>query len=78
MATETVALAHERPAASRVSAALWAVVRWGTLLVLAAIVVIPVGYAALGGFKDNFQITSDPIGLRPDRSSHGPARESCC
>ena len=46
MATESVAIAHERPAASRVTGALWAVVRWGTLLALAAIVLLGAGCTA--------------------------------
>jgi raffinose/stachyose/melibiose transport system permease protein len=63
MASDAPALAQDRPAVGRLSVAISALVRWGVLVALAAVIVIPIGYAALGGFKDNFQITVDPIGL---------------
>jgi raffinose/stachyose/melibiose transport system permease protein len=63
MASDASTIARDRPSAWRLSIALSAVVRWGALVILAALIVIPIGYAALGGFKDNFQITADPIGL---------------
>jgi raffinose/stachyose/melibiose transport system permease protein len=63
MASDAPALAQDRPAVGRLSVAISALVRWGVLGALAAVIVIPIGYAALGGFKDNFQITVDPIGL---------------
>ena len=37
--------------------------RWAVLLAVAAIVVIPVVYAALGGFRDAPQLAADPVGL---------------
>jgi len=40
-----------------------AVARYGLLLSVAAIIIIPVGYAVIGGFKDSAQLTTDPIGL---------------
>jgi raffinose/stachyose/melibiose transport system permease protein len=63
MASDASAIARDRPSAWRLSIALSAIIRWGVLVVLAALIIIPIGYAALGGFKDNFQITADPIGL---------------
>lgn len=42
-----------------------AVLRWTVLLALAGLVVVPVLYAALGGFKDNFQLSIAPMAL-PD------------
>ena len=63
MASDATAMVEDRPAAARLSIAASAAGRWALLLILAAIIVIPVAYAALGGFKDDFQITTDPIGL---------------
>jgi len=37
--------------------------RWAVLLVVAAVIVIPVVYAALGGFRDAPQLAADPVGL---------------
>jgi raffinose/stachyose/melibiose transport system permease protein len=37
--------------------------RWAVLLAVAAVVVIPVVYAALGGFRDAPQLAADPVGL---------------
>jgi len=42
-----------------------AVVRYGLLLLVAAVIIVPVAYAVLGGFKDPAQLANDPIGL-PD------------
>ncbi len=42
-----------------------AVLRYGLLLAVAAVVVIPVVYAVLGGFRDAPQLAADPAGL-PD------------
>ena len=41
------------------------VVRYVVLLAVAAVIVIPVAYAALGGFRDAPQLAADPVGL-PD------------
>ena len=65
MAEESLVLVSERSAPGRIARAASGVVRWGVLLVLAAVVVIPIAYAALGGFKDNFQLTANPMAL-PD------------
>jgi raffinose/stachyose/melibiose transport system permease protein len=65
MAEESLVLASERSAPGRVARVLTSVARWVVLLVLAAAIVIPIAYAALGGFKDNFQLTANPMAL-PD------------
>jgi raffinose/stachyose/melibiose transport system permease protein len=49
----------------RLSTAIGWLVRWGILIVLAGIIIIPVTYAALGGFKDDYQLSLDPMAL-PD------------
>ncbi len=41
------------------------VLRWAVLLTVAAVIVVPVIYAALGGFRDAPQLAADPVGL-PD------------
>ena len=37
--------------------------RYVLLLLVAAVIIVPVGYAVLGGFKDPAQLANDPIGL---------------
>jgi len=53
------------PARVRLSRLVGAVVRWVVLLGVAAIIVVPVAYAVLGGFRDAAQLAADPVGL-PD------------
>ncbi len=65
MAAGSTTLERDRPAVRRVSGTLSGVVRWAVLLGLASVIVVPIGYAAISGFRDNFQITSAPIAL-PD------------
>jgi raffinose/stachyose/melibiose transport system permease protein len=65
MASETSMAAVERPATARVGSTLSSVVRWGVLIVLALVILIPVAYAVLSGFKDNYQISLSPMAL-PD------------
>jgi raffinose/stachyose/melibiose transport system permease protein len=43
----------------------FATVRYGLLLLVAAVVVVPVAFAVLGGFKDAPQLATNPVGL-PD------------
>ncbi len=40
-------------------------VRWAVLLTVATVIVVPVVYAVLGGFRDAPQLAADPVGL-PD------------
>jgi len=49
--------------ATRVRHGLLVAVRYGLLLVVAAVIIVPVAYAVMGGFKDSAQLASDPIGL---------------
>ena len=65
MAVEAIPNVATRSATGRLSAAVSGVVRWAVLLGLAAVIVVPILYAALGGFRDNYQITVNPIAL-PD------------
>ena len=65
MAVEAIPNVATRSATGRLTAAVSGVARWATLLGLAAVIVIPILYAALGGFRDNYQITVNPIAL-PD------------
>ena len=65
MADSTLAAASTtRPAAaSRIRGRIGGAVRMAILLVVAAVIVIPVGYAVIGGFKDPAQLAADPVGL---------------
>lgn len=65
MADSTLAAASTaRPAAaSRIRGRIGGAVRLAILLVVAAVIVIPVGYAVIGGFKDPAQLAADPVGL---------------
>jgi raffinose/stachyose/melibiose transport system permease protein len=59
----TVAARPPVPTSIRLRRWLSAVVRYGLLLVVAAVIIVPVGYAVVGGFKDPAQLANDPIGL---------------
>jgi raffinose/stachyose/melibiose transport system permease protein len=65
MAGETVAVVSRPRTSPRVGAIVAAIGRWALLLGLTAVIVVPVLYAALGGFKDNFQLSAAPMAL-PD------------
>ena len=65
MATEAAVVTSERPTATRLSALASSTLRWGILVVLATTIIVPVLYAAMGGFKDNYQLSAAPIAL-PD------------
>lgn len=55
-----------RPAArGRARRLLGATARWTVLLAVSAVIVTPVVYAVLGGFRDAPQLAADPVGL-PD------------
>jgi raffinose/stachyose/melibiose transport system permease protein len=53
------------PATIRVRRGIGATIRYGFLLLVAAVIIVPIVYAVLGGFKDPAQLANDPIGL-PD------------
>ena len=66
MTTTSTTVARVRPARpllERVRRATAATVRYGFLIVVAAVIIVPVAFAVLGGFKDNGQIAADPVGL---------------
>jgi raffinose/stachyose/melibiose transport system permease protein len=65
MATESVSLAQPRSEAGRLSRVAGSSARWALLLVLTGVIVIPVFYAMIGGFKDNYQLSASPMAL-PD------------
>jgi raffinose/stachyose/melibiose transport system permease protein len=65
MATESVSLARSRSEAGRLSRVASATARWALLLVITGVIVIPIFYAVIGGFKDNYQLSASPIAL-PD------------
>lgn len=65
MATESVSLAQPRSEAGRLSRVAGSSARWALLLVLTGVIVIPVFYAVIGGFKDNFQLSASPMAM-PD------------
>jgi raffinose/stachyose/melibiose transport system permease protein len=50
-------------ASDRLRGRIGGALRMAILLVVAAVIVIPVGYAILGGFKDPAQLAADPVGL---------------
>jgi raffinose/stachyose/melibiose transport system permease protein len=51
------------PTAIRLGRLASAIVRYGFLLLVAAVIVVPIVYAVLGGFKDPAQLANDAIGL---------------
>lgn len=65
MATESVSLAQPRSEAGRLSRVAGSTARWALLLVLTGVIVIPVFYAVIGGFKDNYQLSASPMAM-PD------------
>ena len=65
MATEAIPTVRAESATSRLGWILSSALRWGALIILAAAIIIPILYAALGGFRDNYQMTVNPVAL-PD------------
>ena len=65
MASGSTALVRDESRTRRRALSASGIVRWIVLVGLAALVVVPIGYAALSGFRDNYQITAAPIAL-PD------------
>jgi raffinose/stachyose/melibiose transport system permease protein len=65
MATESVSLPRPRSEVRRLSRVASGTARWALLLVLTGVIVIPIFYAVIGGFKDNYQLSASPIAL-PD------------
>jgi raffinose/stachyose/melibiose transport system permease protein len=65
MATVTTALARER-VVRKVRIRPWSVVRYGIVVVVAASIVIPIAFAALGGLRDTGQLLDTPFALPQD------------
>jgi raffinose/stachyose/melibiose transport system permease protein len=63
MATETTAVIPTEATSARIGRLVSGVARWGVLVIVALAIAVPVAYTAIAGFKDNYQITVDPIGL---------------
>jgi len=63
MATESVSLAQTRSEAGRLSRVAGSGARWALLLVLTGVIVIPIFYAVMGGFKDNYQLSASPMAM---------------
>jgi raffinose/stachyose/melibiose transport system permease protein len=63
MTTEVKALVSERTIGDHLTAAAGWLARWIILVGLDGLIVVPIAYAALGGFKDNFQLSVNPIAL---------------
>ena len=40
--------------------------RYAILVIVAAVILVPIGYAVLGGFKSNGQLAGDPVAVLPD------------
>jgi raffinose/stachyose/melibiose transport system permease protein len=62
MATTTASV-YSRPTSTRLRIALWGAARYGVMLLVAAAIIIPVGYAVLGGFRTTGEMYNDPAGL---------------
>jgi raffinose/stachyose/melibiose transport system permease protein len=64
-ATRPMTAAARPPVPTSIRLRRWlsAAVRYGLLLIVAAVIVVPIGYAVLGGFKDAPQLANDAIGL---------------
>lgn len=65
MATQATTLPATRPLTGRLAGITRRILRWALLVGLALVIVIPIAYAVLGGFKDNYQLSVSPMAL-PD------------
>ncbi len=63
--TDTRPLVETRARAVRLDRVAGSAVRWAVMLGTAVVVVVPVMYAVLGGFRDAPQLAANPVGL-PD------------
>jgi raffinose/stachyose/melibiose transport system permease protein len=55
-----------RRAGGRARAGLSSFVRYAILVLVAGVILVPIGYAVLGGFKSNGQLVGDPASVLPD------------
>jgi raffinose/stachyose/melibiose transport system permease protein len=54
---------HVIPFSTRTRKTTTAALRYALLLAVAAVIVVPVAFAVIGGFKDPAQLAADPVGL---------------
>jgi raffinose/stachyose/melibiose transport system permease protein len=54
---------HAIPLVTRTRRTTTAAVRYALLVAVAVVIVVPVAYAVIGGFKDPAQLAADPVGL---------------
>lgn len=52
-----------RPSRGRLATRLAAVARYALVVVIGAVVVVPIAFGVIGGFKDNAQLSTSPFGL---------------
>ena len=64
--TDTLAGSIERRVAALGRPTLGGLARYVVLLLVAGIILTPIGYAVLGGFKSNGQLAGDPTAILPD------------
>jgi raffinose/stachyose/melibiose transport system permease protein len=64
VSTDSAAIAVARPRTARRTISTAAA--WIVLLVVAAAILVPIGYAILGGFKTNGQLAANPVAILPD------------
>jgi raffinose/stachyose/melibiose transport system permease protein len=62
MAT-AVSTATTRPVSVRMRATAWAAARWMVMLLVAAAIIIPAGFAAIGGLRTTGELQNNPAGL---------------
>jgi raffinose/stachyose/melibiose transport system permease protein len=55
-----------RRATRRVRLSVSGSTRYAILVVVAGLILVPIGYAVLGGFKSNGQLVGDPVSVLPD------------
>jgi raffinose/stachyose/melibiose transport system permease protein len=55
--------ATARPASVRMRATAWAAGRWAVMLLVAAAIILPVGFAAIGGLRSTGELQNNPAAL---------------
>ena len=64
--SRTTARSTERRLGGLAHVGLGGILRYAILIVVAAVILVPIGYAVLGGFKSNGQLAGDPVAVLPD------------
>jgi raffinose/stachyose/melibiose transport system permease protein len=62
MATTTAEFTA-RPASARLRLAVGGAIRYAVLVFVAAVIVVPIGFASIGGLRTNGELLADPAGL---------------